>query len=272
MTPRRSTQSARTRERVLEAAAALAAKGGAEAVSIRAISAATQIQAPTIYRLFGNKQGLLDAVTEQRLEAHVLSHEADPPLPDPVDDLRLGWDGHVAYALAHPHLYRMTYVELHPGDRHPAAVEAEHRLLTRIRRIAEAGRLRVTPERALLLVEAAGAGTALTLLSQPEDRRDEGLSAVAREAIVATITTDGGRSDPTDRGRDGTSPPADGTPDAPATAATAARHLLMALPQVTDLTPAERALLREWLDRIAGHVQPATSSPAEPGRAGGTPG
>ncbi|MEO7233814.1 MAG: TetR/AcrR family transcriptional regulator [Lapillicoccus sp.] len=234
MAPGRSTQTGPTRERVVAAASALAASGGADAVSIRAVSAATGIQAPTIYRLFGSKQGLLDAVTEERLEAHVLTHEAGPPPHDPVDDLRQGWDGHVAYALGHPHLYRMTYVEPHPGERHPAAVEAEHRLIARIQRIAEAGRLRVSPERALLLVEAAGAGTALTLLSQPEDRRDGGLSEAAREIVITAITTDAYDEAPRDDGPAG-----------------AARHLLATLHQVTALTTRERALLQEWLDRIA---------------------
>lgn len=233
MTPGQSVHRARNRTLVLEAATALAAAGGSEAVSIRAISAATGIQAPTIYRLFGNKQGLLDAVTEQRLEAHVQTHETDPPPSDPVDDLRQGWDGHVAYALAHPHLYRMTYVEPHPGERHPAAVEAEHRLVARIERIDAAGRLTVTPERALLLIEAAGAGTALTLLSQPEGHRDEGLSAAARELMIAAITTDG-------------------TPDRDGGPAGAARQLLATLHHVSALTARERALLQEWLHRIVG--------------------
>lgn len=57
-------------------------------------------------------------------------------------------------------------------------------------RIAEAGRLRVSEERAAQLVHAAGTGTTLTLIAQPEDRRDLGLSAAAREAVIAAITTD----------------------------------------------------------------------------------
>ena len=54
-----------TRERIVEAAAQLLATGGREAVSTRAVSAAAGVQAPTIYRLFGDKQGLLDAVASR---------------------------------------------------------------------------------------------------------------------------------------------------------------------------------------------------------------
>ena len=51
-----------TRARIVAAAAGLLTKGGREAVSTRAVSAAAGVQAPTIYRLFGDKQGLLEAV------------------------------------------------------------------------------------------------------------------------------------------------------------------------------------------------------------------
>ncbi len=232
VTPGRSLQTAATRERVLATAAALAASGGAEAVSIRAVSASTGIQAPTIYRLFGNKQGLLDAVTEHGFAAHVRSHPDLHPHADPVDDLRWGWDAHVAYALSHPHEYQMTFALPHPGSRHPAAVHAEQILAGRIHRVAEAGRLRVTERRALQLVEAGGAGTALTLLATPEESRDPGLSASAREAVIAAITTD----QPQEQG--------DG-------AVAAALHLSATLHQVTVLTRRERKLLEEWLERLA---------------------
>jgi hypothetical protein len=38
-------------------------------------------------------------------------------------------------------------------------------------------------------VHASGCGTVLTLLVMPDDRRDCGMSAAAREAVLAAITT-----------------------------------------------------------------------------------
>jgi len=190
MTPDRSAETARIRERILATAAAILSEGGPDLVSIRAVSASAGIQAPTIYRHFGSKQGLLDAVAEHGFAAHVRSHATLHPHPDPVDDLRWGWDAHVAYALSHPHEYRMTYALPHPGSLHPAAAHAEEILARRIRRVAETGRLRVTEHRALQLVRAGGAGTALILLATPEGSRDPGLSASAREAVIRAITTD----------------------------------------------------------------------------------
>ena len=71
------------------------------------------------------------------------------------------------------------------------------------------------------LVEAGGAGTALTLLAEPEESRDPGLSAAAREAVIAAITTE----------------PPDGSDGAPEWAGRQPPvHLLATLHQVAALT------------------------------------
>ena len=49
-------------ERIAPAAADLLQSGGIDAVSTRAVAAAAGVQPPTIYRQFGDKDGLLDAV------------------------------------------------------------------------------------------------------------------------------------------------------------------------------------------------------------------
>ncbi len=75
-------------------------------------------------------------------------------------------------------------------------------------------------------------GTTLTLIALPEDRRDPELSDLAREAVIAAITTDA----PTDQA------------PGPVSAAVALRAVLG---QTDALTPHEQALMRDWLDRIA---------------------
>jgi hypothetical protein len=105
-------------------------------------------------------------------------------------------------------------------------------LRRRLRNIALAGRLRVSEERALGLLQSACIGTVLTLLGEPEERRDPGLSEAAREAVVAAIT---GRA--TTR-----------TAPGPSGAASALRA---SLDQTSVLTSGERHLLGELLDRIA---------------------
>jgi len=175
------------RERILAAAAELLAHGGREAVSTRAASAAAGVQAPTIYRLFGDKQGLLDAIATHGFAAYLASKTDVQPSADPVEDLRAGWDLHVGFGLANPALYSLMYGEPRPGQAPPAARRAAEVLAQHVRRIAEAGRLRVGEERAAQLIHAAGSGTTLTLIALPPDRRDPALSALAREAVIAAI-------------------------------------------------------------------------------------
>ncbi|MFE9251612.1 TetR/AcrR family transcriptional regulator [Streptomyces sp. NPDC007088] len=232
MESRATTVADGNRARIVEAAVRLLSEGGREAVSTRAVSSAAGVQAPTLYRLFGDKRGLLDAVVAHGFQAHLDSKADIAPSGDPVEDLRDGWDLNVAFGLANPTLYSLMYGEPHPGERPAAAVAAAAHLAGHIRRVAEAGRLRVPEERAARLVHAAGCGTTLSLISMPQDQRDTELSVMAREAVIAAITTDA---------------PAAAAPG-PAGAAIALRA---ALPEVSSLSAPERGLLAEWLDRVA---------------------
>jgi AcrR family transcriptional regulator len=225
-----------TRDRIVEVAAALLTEGGREAVSTRAVSSAAHVQAPTIYRSFGDKQGLLDAVAMYGFETYLDGKAGLPQTDDPVEDLRRGWDLHLGFAVDHPAFYTLIYGEPRPGVESPAARAAADILAKQVRRIAEAGRLRVSEERAAHLIHAAGSGTAFTLIALPPERRDPALSRLARESVIAAVTTDvpAGASASQDAG--------------PVARAIALRAVL---PRATALTERERGLLAEWLDRIA---------------------
>ena len=81
-----------SRQRIVEAAADLLAHEGREAVTTRAVAAAAGAQAPAIYRLFGDKDGLLDAVAQHGYATFLAAKHADARPQDPVEDLRAGWD------------------------------------------------------------------------------------------------------------------------------------------------------------------------------------
>lgn len=227
------------RARIIAAAAGLVASGGRDGATTRAVAAAAAVQAPTIYRLFGDKRGLLDAVAQAGLADYIAAKSAQTPHPDPVQDLRDGWDMHVAFGLAHPGLFAIMSADEHGGHDAAhgrpvsAAVAAGLDILRRrVAAIAAAGRLRVSEARAVALLQSMCVGTVLTLLAQPHQTRDAGLSDAAREAVLAAITGEAaGLADPL-----------------PATAAATLRTML---PQTTVLTDAEARLLGEWLDRIA---------------------
>src|SRR4029078_12141330 len=131
------------------AAARLLADGGRHAVSTRAVSAAASIQAPNIYRLFGDMQGPLDAIAIHGFTTYLHDKTDLKPTADPVEDLRTGFDQHVAFGLANPALYSLMCGEFRPDGVPPAAAAAAEVLAQLIHRIAQAGRLRVSEHHAV---------------------------------------------------------------------------------------------------------------------------
>lgn len=220
-----------TRSRIITAAAELIAEGGSDAATTRAVASAACVQAPTIYRLFGDKRGLLDAVAEETFSNYVTEKTKREPDADPVEDLRLGWDAHVAFGLANPAIFTLISTS-YPEPLSRAAAAGMAALRERVRRVARTGRLRVSEERAVDLIHAMGTGTVLTLLEKAPGER-AGLAENAREAVFAAILS-------------GPSPLVEGG------AAGHASALRADLDEVTALTPGERLLLDELLQKIAG--------------------
>lgn len=223
-----------TRDRIVTTAAKLLADGGSEAVSTRAVAAAAGIQAPTLYRLFGDKQGLLDAVATYGFDTYLATKKAQEPSDDPVADLARGWDNHTAFGLAHPAFYSLMFGGATPGRQPEAARTARSLLLALLRRIADAGRLRTPAEDAAAMIHAVNVGVVLSLIATPAAERDPGLSARTRDIVLAAVTT---AAPDQDNGG----------------IATRALALDAALDNDENpLSPAETALLRDWLRRLAG--------------------
>jgi len=229
-----------TRERLIRAAAELLSAGGRDAVSTRAVSAAAGVQAPTMYRLFGDKEGLLDAVAAHGFEQYLASKSALGETDDPVEDLRRGWDLHVGFGLAQPAFYVLMYGDARPGGRSAAQQEAAAMLHRMVSRVAAAGRLRMSVERAAQLVHATGLGVTLHLIATAPTERDPEVSAIARETVIRAIVTD-----TTDA-----APPV-GQATELASRAVGLKAALTAASPETGLSAAEQAVLIEWLDRIS---------------------
>ncbi|RZT19553.1 TetR family transcriptional regulator [Kribbella sp. VKM Ac-2569] len=229
----------RMRAHIVEVAARLLAAGGRDAVSTRAVATAAGTQAPTIYRLFGDKDGLLAAVLEYGFSTYLADKPPLDPTADPITDLRAGWDLHIGFGLANPALFLLMHADTQPGRR-PAAAEAGLAILrTRIRNIAAAGRLRVDEGLAAELVQAAGSGAVLALLAVPEESRDPRLADAMFNALITAITTDPAHHET-----------ADDRARADAGVVTAANALRARLPELEMLTEGERHVLGEWLARI----------------------
>lgn len=220
------------RSRIIATAVRLLSEQGSAALTTRGVAAAAGVQAPTIYRLFGDKEGLLDAVAEHQFAGYVTGKTRAGDTDDPVADLRAGWDEHIRFGLDNPALYALL-VDPERGARSPAAAAGRDVLRARVHRVAAAGRLRVPERRAAELIRAAGVGAVLSLLSVPAGERDPHLADAMYEAVTGFALTDAAGPD-TDR------------------AASAAIALRAVAGDLAELSAAERTLLTEWLDRVSG--------------------
>lgn len=228
-----------TRDRIVDVAADLLRASGRAAVTTRAVAEAAGVQAPTIYRLFGDKEGLLDAVAEAEMtrfsaDKAVAIRAAAEDAVDAVDDLRTGWDATIAFGLANPDLYAlMSDPARGPGS--PAVRAGVALLAERVHRVALAGRLRVAEPVAVELIHASATGALLSTIRRPAAERDHVLVDLMRDAVLERILT------PAER------------PSAGHEAGLVERAVALRA-HVADadrLSAGERTLLAEWLDRIA---------------------
>jgi AcrR family transcriptional regulator len=224
-----------TRTKILEAAATLLAGSRVADVSTRAVCEAAGVGAPALYRQFGDKEGLLSAVVDYGFEQYLAGKRAATPSADPVQDLRDGWDSHVAFAVGHPAYYRLMYS---PAVSAPpeAAAEAHRLLLEVLERCAAAGRLRVSPETAGQMIMSANVGVALMLVSRTDTYTPD-VSTRVRDAVHAAVLTP----------RDDTAPGA--APDTATAAASLGAVLRKSPPDA--LSGPETALLDEWLTKLS---------------------
>lgn len=225
------TRNTDTRRRLLEAAAELIAAAPGKDVPLRAICEKAGVKLPTLYHFFGSKDGLLDAVIEHGFDLYMGVKGSHESSGDPIQDIRDGWDAHVAFGLANPGFYALMYGQVAPGSR-PSAQERPTKVLRDLALTAgQHGLLVVPAEQATSHILAANVG--VTLHQITNDTSDPSLSAAAREATIATIT--------------GT-PPLTVTDDR----AVAASTLLATLADgPSELAEPEMALLRHWLIRLA---------------------
>lgn len=226
---------------MLEAAEALLDASPDRDIATRAVCDAVGVGAPVLYRLFGDKNGLLSAVVDHGFDRYLSTKRAAKPSSDPVADLRDGWDTHVAFALAHPAVYRLMYSPSFTAV--PAAADEALRLLRDVlERCAAAGRLRIEPDAAAQAIMSANVGVSLALVTQPQTYVDPGLSTRVRDAVHAEVLINSGPNGSAD-------------PDGPRVAAIALQlaALLRDAPPRT-LTEPEAALLQQWLTAIAAHA------------------
>ena len=189
-------------------------------------------------------QGLFEAVARDTLAIYAEKKGVPPTYERPGrGPAASGWDLHIAFGLAHPDAFALLFSAPTAAAYKPVIREGVALLQGLVARVAEAGRLRVDVAHATNLIHAAGTGVKLTLAATPAEERDPRLS----ETNIRGNTRRHHRS----RLRRGPERGPDAAPAAERVAvhAVALRALLTEAPSV--LSPAERQLLNDWLDRLA---------------------
>jgi AcrR family transcriptional regulator len=227
-----------TRTRMVKTAESLLRASPEHDLSTRAVCEAAGVGAPVLYRLFGDKKGLIAAVVDHAFARYLKQKRAHQASDDPVEDLYKAWDAHVDFALANPTVYRIAYAPSLAEV--PAGVEEARQLLIEwFVRCAEAGRLNTTPEEGAQAMMAACVGVNLCLLSQPATFNDPKLSGRVRDATLGALVTD---------------PHVSVVDEQTLTLKTVALQcaaLIRGTP--TSLTDAEVTLLLQWLDTISAN-------------------
>ena len=223
------------RDRILKAALNLLSKQGRDAVTTRNVAEAAKVQPPVLYRIFGDKAGLLDAAAAYGFKRYL--GKKRPPLSndDPVEALRTGWDLHVEFGLEIPDLFLLMYANPRPGVESPAAQQASRMLWTHMHSVAAAGRLRIGVDRACGLYHAAAVGIMMSLLALPPGARDLSLSSAARDQSLSALTT---------------WTPAISPPTAAILSNTLHALMLERGESIRGFTNGERLLFLEWLKRL----------------------
>jgi AcrR family transcriptional regulator len=233
------------RDRLLLAAAQLLDGGGS--LSTRTVCKLAGVTAPTLYHHFGSKQGLVDAVVSHGFTQDVSPAGSPEASPDPVQDLRDGWDRHVLFGLEHPTFYALLYGRVLPGR--PCAVTgpALEMLVRLLNEVARRGGLRVPPREAAAEILATNVGVTLSLISLPDAERDLTISRRAREAVLSSVLAPAATPSHSKDGNQSLQ-----------TAAIALSAALNHDPK--GLTMGELMLLQELMARLSGSVDRQTAA------------
>jgi AcrR family transcriptional regulator len=219
------------RSRILDVTESLLKRIGRDAIAMRAVADEANVQLPTIYRLFGDKAGLLDAVAERGFTRYMAIDPEQRESLEPIEQLRHGWDIHVRFGLEHPELYSLMYAESHSRKVTPAAQIALDGLNALIGRLAAAGCLMVSQEEATFVAFASASGAVLSTYFLHGSLHDPAYFANIRESMISAITTEATSHN--------------GGPIASAAITLGGNVDCLKL-----LSPNEQNLLHEWLNRI----------------------
>ena len=194
---RRERQRQEARRSILDATEALLAEAGGDAFSIRGLAQRCGYSAPTIYHYFGDKDGLIDALLEERFARLLGALEGVGHSTDPAENLRQMSLAFMSFGHENPTFYRLISTLSRKGQtRSPPAVEAARQLMEEpIRQLAAEGRLEVPLETAGQLLWALTHGLTSLRSLRPEHDWARDLESNALDALLRGVVRGTGRAE-----------------------------------------------------------------------------
>lgn len=139
---RRQRQRGEARRSILEAAEALVVERSLGGFSMRRLASRCGYTLPTIYRHFGDKPRLLEALLDERFQGLLDVLERVTPSGDAARDLHGMLAAVVGFGFDNPRHYQLLVSALQEGSEPPAAEQTRARIEAPIRTLLATGRLR----------------------------------------------------------------------------------------------------------------------------------
>lgn len=120
---RRARERQQVRESILSAARRLFAQHGFEAVTLRKIAAAIDYAPGAIYLHFQDKEELIRTLCLADFDEVTRAVAPMARIADPIERIRRMGRAYVAFALKHPHSYRLLFLQRSPYEHDERALE-----------------------------------------------------------------------------------------------------------------------------------------------------
>jgi len=179
---------------ILDAARELFVAEGYQNVSIRKIAEKIEYSPAAIYGYFPSKDDIFLALAEEGF--HLLfAHAGDPPLADPIEDIRSGFMRLYDFSRAHPEYFSLMFLDRsvprlsQDWERFGFVREMKKRIESRIQAAIDSGAFPAgtRPEAVFRILMAAIHGVATLALCErlaPGENAD----ALARDTLEAALT------------------------------------------------------------------------------------
>lgn len=188
---RRERQRLEARRAILDATEALVIESAGCDFSMRSLGQRCGYSAPTVYHYFGDKDGLIDALLEERTENLAQLLEAIPAQEDSLAELRALLICSVEYWAGNATLARLIWTATSNGEsRMPAIMDRySERTSDAVRALIEQGRFpALEAENATQMLRALNQGLISQRINQPDYSWSPTLTEQAIDTLLRGMT------------------------------------------------------------------------------------